>query len=64
MSTPLKRVYGYVAEFGSASEKVEGAMYWKRKLIYIIAKVPPKGIECKISFIAAKDTARIAARKK
>ncbi len=48
--------------FGDPSKTRDGRAFWDKKLVYIVAKVPPKGIECKVSFLSAKDKKRIAKR--
>jgi len=46
-------------EFGAPTETKEGAAFWKRKILFIAASLPPMGTECKINFVDAKNTERI-----
>jgi hypothetical protein len=46
-------------QFGTASEEREGAAFWKQKIVFIAAKVPPGTGECRVNFVEAKNTARV-----
>lgn len=47
------------SQFGTPSEETEGAAFWKQKIVFIAAKVPPSTGECKVNFVETKNTARV-----
>jgi hypothetical protein len=50
--------------FGDPTTEKEGAVFWKKKILYIAAKVPPSGSECDVNFVEAKNSARISELQK
>ncbi|HUH03495.1 MAG TPA: hypothetical protein VML75_15970 [Kofleriaceae bacterium] len=47
------------SQVGTASEEREGAAFWKQKIVFIAAVVPPGTGECKVNFVETKNTARV-----
>jgi len=72
-ATPLAELELYVSEcqveslkswlrhtFGAADEDNGEKMFWRKKLLFIAAKVPPGATECYVNLTDVKDVDRIA----